>query len=192
MSPDCDCEVDPNETKKCPTCQIKQENDSLKRMYPDSKNIIGKEKIFDYAYDWFKHHADQRQNALYYYIVFIGLFVVGLGTCLANKVYSIVPFFTGLIVFLSFVFLIIDIRNEQLVEMGKSALSELEKDSGFEGLTSCIIQRKNNSDETDKGRRIKLISHRLWYKLIYIVIMLDFLIFTCLFYVWYFHSYATG
>lgn len=104
------------------------------------------EKTINYAWNWFEYHAGQRLTAFNYFLILIGVVVVGYLKCveLAGKsqlgmeqagmakvwwsLASAIGFF-GMIISVAFWFL--DIRNEELVNCGRSALDQLETSLGL-------------------------------------------------------------
>lgn len=97
-----------------------------------SENLKKEEEI-KYSWEWFKYHADQRLRAFYYYLIIIGALALGYLTAIqineklkqVYQVNKIIPwlFFLGFIV--SIVFLFLEIRNVELVNIGRIKLQNL-------------------------------------------------------------------
>lgn len=80
----------------------------------------------DYAWQWFKYHADQRLKAFHFFLVIVGLLANAFTQSIAHEsqVGAIGIGIFGVVV--AFAFWILDIRNEELVYCGRAALDELE------------------------------------------------------------------
>jgi hypothetical protein len=125
---------------------------------------IGKEKIFDYAWEWFKYHAEQRLTAFRFFTIFLGLLILALIECLKDGYQSFLWSIALMSAFISAVFFMIDLRNQQLVELGKTALLKFEQtDKGFE---NSPLEFK--LQERDSVKRNGYLSHQFSYKIIYI------------------------
>ena len=75
-----------------------------------------KDKL-DYAWNWFEYHAAQRLTAFRYFLVFLGILLIGYNSGLeAQNV-----FFASAVgcvgAFVSLAFLALEIRNEELVNL---------------------------------------------------------------------------
>lgn len=159
------------------------------------KTISGKEVELQllYAWEWFKYHADQRLRAFYYYLIIIGALALGYLTAIPigsqfNQVNRIIPwlFILGFIV--SVAFLCLEIRNVELVNIGRNKLEQI----GLE--VSIDDARREYTRALEQTLRCRPIlrfpfKHELWLRLIYILIALFSLylyfdskgIFICLF-----------
>ncbi len=84
-------------------------------------------ELHEYAWNWFEYHAGQRLTAFRFFLVFLGALVVGFGAGLrdGNVFFAQVVGWFG--AFISLAFLILEIRNEQLVNVGRDALMHLEQ-----------------------------------------------------------------
>jgi len=144
---------------------------------PMSDDKIGKERIFDYAWEWFKYHAEQRLTAFRFFTIFLGLLILALIECLKDGYYSFLWIIALISAFISVVFLMLDFRNQQLVELGKNALLKLEQtDKGFETLSPEF-----RLQESDLIKRNLIVSHQLWYIVIYLGCFGISFILACLF-----------
>lgn len=99
---------------------------------------------FQYAWEWFKYHANQRLTAFHFFLIIIG--VIGSGIVFSlnnqNKIVSCTFAFFGALT--AIIFWLLEIRNEELVNYGRECLKELEKD----------IQIKLSSASVDEERKM--------------------------------------
>jgi len=138
----------------------------------NSGSIQLKDKL-DYAWKWFEYHASQRLVAFNFLLVLMGALSVGY-----YKAYTDKEHVCGLIIglfgaFVSFAFLNLDKRNEELVQRGRDALKSLENLRGFsalpEGEDPCRLLNKDAS-------RSRFISHAFWLRWISRSLFLIFLV----------------
>lgn len=123
--------------------------------------------VFDYAWNWFEYHAAQRLLAFRFFLIFIGIIAVALNNAVKVSNFEIVQIIGGLGAFISLAFLALEIRNEQLVNVGRDALKVIENDAAYpvnEELKLLSIDRHRNP----------IYSHKLWLRLIYAVCILGF------------------
>lgn len=122
-------------------------------MSPDGDQ---KERIaFDYAWGWFQYHASQRLTAFNFFLVIVGFLLVGYAQAILNRWDA---FGVGLGVIgmcISIGFLALDVRNRELVNLGKATLKTLESTIG---VSLCA----------DDAR--PFVSHRFWLRGIIAVI----------------------
>ncbi|MCU0641351.1 MAG: hypothetical protein MUC35_04605 [Candidatus Margulisbacteria bacterium] len=80
----------------------------------------------EYAWNWFSYHSNQRLTAFHFYLIIFGALVFGYSQSLEKNpwVALIIALFG---VFVSYVFVLIDVRNEELVQYGRKALDKTEK-----------------------------------------------------------------
>jgi len=85
----------------------------------------------DYAWNWFQDSASQRLTAFNFFLVTVGLLAVAYAQGADHhwKLFGLVVGALGAIV--STGFLILDIRNEVLVNKGRTALAALESKMGI-------------------------------------------------------------
>lgn len=140
----------------------------------NSVQSIKLDKIFDYSFDWFKFHAKQRQTGFQISLVFFGVGLAAITTAIVNEIFCIAWFLSIIMAFFSIAFLIIESRNEKLVEFGKNALFELEEKFDCLEDSKCRIQHisKNHRDDFLK---CFIFTHQVWYKLIYIIFCIIFI-----------------
>lgn len=100
----------------------------------DQKTEEVPDKIIEYAWNWFEYHARQRLTSFRFFLVLLGIVVVAVRYSLEKQQFG----FAGLIglvsLFVSLAFLALEIRNKQLVDIGRNALQELENSSDFHKL----------------------------------------------------------
>lgn len=127
----------------------------------------------DYAWKWFEYHAGQRLVAFRFVLVILGALLVGLTSSLKDRNVPLASLISGIGLFISFAFLTLEIRNEQLVNLGRAALRAVEGSEDFQNLPLelRLLQR-------DQTRRL-LLSHKFWFIFIYVACMVVFL-FLCL------------
>ena len=105
---------------------------------PPSPNLLDQKKwLFDqrfkYGVDLFKFHADQRMKMFQFFLVFVGLFAGAYATLL-TKGYLLASTVLGLLAsILTFGFLFLEHRNEELVHIAEDVLASLESDALFVG-----------------------------------------------------------
>ncbi|MFH1617420.1 MAG: hypothetical protein ABIB65_02460, partial [Candidatus Margulisiibacteriota bacterium] len=80
-----------------------------------------KQNRLDVTWKWFEFHANQRFSAFYYYLITIGALSWGFITCINKnsnlELLALLISFLGFIV--SYVFLHLEIRNVELVNIGR-------------------------------------------------------------------------
>ena len=127
-------------------------------------------EALDYAWRWFEYHAGQRLVAFRFFLIILGVLVVGLTNSFKDGNVPSASVISGAGAFISFAFLMLEIRNEQLVNVGRDALSSLEESEDFKNLPSQLklfhIDRK----------RPLLLSHKLWLRLIYAACIAAFIV----------------
>lgn len=126
--------------------------------------------VHDYAWNWFEYHAGQRLTAFRFFLVFLGGLVVGFGAGLrdGNLVFARVVGWFG--AFISLAFLVLEVRNDQLVNVGREALDHLEKSDD-----SLKLQPKLHLVGIDRERS-RWLSHKYWLRAIYLACLVLFII----------------
>ena len=80
-----------------------------------------------YAWNWFAYHANQRLQAFNFFLLILAALATGYLTAL-DKDYGMLQIAIGVAgILISFAFLALDFRNEQLVTDGRRALRMLER-----------------------------------------------------------------
>lgn len=91
-------------------------------------------KRFQFAWEHFRYHADQRVRMFHFFILFLGLFGSAFALMFENPAhqfanYAFLVFYAGGVV--STIFLSLDIRNAQLLDYSEDLLKKLEDDILF-------------------------------------------------------------
>lgn len=87
-------------------------------------------ELREYAWNYFRIHADQRLRTFNFYLIICALISGGLGAIIKESTTVIVGIPLALIMtFLSFIFWKLDTRNKQLIRHGEEALICLENDA---------------------------------------------------------------
>lgn len=123
-------------------------------------------ELRDYAWDWFEYHAGQRMTAFRFFLIFLGILGVGLSTAFKDGHLLLAGGIAVVGAFVSVAFLMLEMRNEQLVDVGREALKKVEQ------ATDCEEELK--LFHADAGRSA-LLRHKLWLRAIYAVCLLAFL-----------------
>ena len=83
-----------------------------------------------YTWNWFAYHASQRLQAFNFFLLILAALATGYLTAL-DKDYGLLQIAIGMAgILISFAFLALDFRNEQLVTDGRDALRQLERALG--------------------------------------------------------------
>lgn len=139
---------------------------------------------YKYAWNWFSYHAAQRLTAFRFFLIMIGVVIVGYFKCVElhwPRLGIVMGSFGALI---AVAFWILEIRNEELVWCGRAALDQLESEMQ-------LTIRKDDEDRNYLGKSLgpvseavfwiipqewlrKLVKHRFWLRLIYAITILGF------------------
>jgi len=127
-----------------------------------------------YSWEWFKYHADQRLRAFYYYLIIVGALALGYLTAIQIRVNSahidkIIPWLFVLCCIVSISFFCLEIRNVELVNIGRIKLQYL----GLEVSINDANPRYTEALEMTLPRKFILrwpFKHELWLRFIYILI----------------------
>ena len=142
---------------------------------------------FEYAWKWFSYHAEQRLKAFHFFLIFIGVIVVGLSNCWGKSnlwVAGALIYLFGIISCILFWFL--EIRNEELVNYGRDALKKIEEKMTEEELKvetrnhGRVIIKDNEKvgmiiKRVPSDKREKLIKHRFVFGSIFLTTGIGFL-----------------
>lgn len=129
-------------------------------------------EMHDYAWSWFEYHAGQRLVAFRFFLIVLGVLVLGVSTGVKDGEVFLASTISAFGVFISFAFLMLEIRNEDLVNIGRDALIHLEQSD-----ESLKANSKLQLLHIDRNRNI-LISHKFWLRVIYLVCIALFLVAT--------------
>ena len=127
-----------------------------------------RELDYHYAWNWFKHHAEQRYWAFNYFLLVIGALAYGYSQIKPCEQYLRASI--GVFAFvISLAFLFIEKRNNTLVNDGRAALEKYEnkylKNSEFKGFIKYEKEYRG-----EKGCWA-LIAHKFWFRVVIIVSM---------------------
>ncbi len=155
-------------------------------MSAEGKDSSPGDQEYKYAWDWFSYHAGQRLTTFRFFLIMIGVVIVGYFKCveLYWPRFGIVMGSFGALIAVAF--WLLEIRNEELVNCGRAALDQLEERMQLKirksdenrqclerslGIVSrplyCIIP---------KGCRDKLVKHRFWLRMIHGVAFAGFVL----------------
>lgn len=150
----------------------------------------------NYAWDWFQYHADQRLKAFNFFLVIVGVLVVGYATAMKESLTAVdaakaasasayAHFALGIAlcgVVISIAFLVIEVRNTELVACGRRWLDRLE------GTLGMTLRRDDENrlclnDAFGPVTRVltpckNFISHKFWIRLVYALALVGFSIAT--------------
>lgn len=103
------------------------------------------EKTIEYAWKWFEYHAGQRLIAFRFFTILLGAVLVLVRDSIEKEQFIFMGI-TGSISFvISLAFLAIEVRNKQLVDIGRDALKEIENSSFKQD--SKVLQLAHKSSE---------------------------------------------
>ena len=133
---------------------------------------------FDYAWKWFAYHAEQRIRMFDYFLIIIGIlanaYIQAYIYFYAKNHFSIVNYLIGSIgVVVSIAFILLDVRNRQLVEIGEKYLKILEKEDIFSNFYQSEKGILHNKDENIKHK--PLISHTILIRFVESAVLLLFI-----------------
>jgi len=121
----------------------------------DAKEVQG------YAWNWFVYHAGQRITAFQIFLVFLGALAVGLSYSLEHGNFFLMSVVSLAAAFISVAFLILEIRNEKLVKVGRDALLKVEESKEFNAFPP-----EYKLFHVDQHCGL-LLRHKFWFRLIY-------------------------
>lgn len=84
------------------------------------------EAQLDYALGWFTHHAAQRLQTFNFYLVIATVLLLGYGTALHDKSRWFAAVLCGVGFVVTVLFFQLEVRNTELVDIGRAALAYLE------------------------------------------------------------------
>ena len=129
---------------------------------------IDQKELLDYAWKWFEYHATQRLIAFRFFLVFLGILIIGYNNGIESGNLVLASFVAGAGALVSFAFLMLEVRNERLVDVGRNALRKIE---------SVEFPQVDEFKVLSMGRpRHPLYSHKVWLRLIYMACIAVFLL----------------
>jgi len=131
-----------------------------------------------YAWDWFHYHADQRLKSFNYFVLAVGILVVAYGAAMKQTAKSDTWFMFGVAlcgVVISITFLLIEVRNAELVDYGRNWLDCLE------GGLDMTLRRDDLPPSLPNGKRSLnlaryIIRHKFLFRAIYVLAALGFVV----------------
>ncbi len=127
-------------------------------------------ETLDYGWRWFEYHAGQRMAAFRFFLILLAALVLGVTTAFKDGEFHLMSTLAAFGSFISFAFLMLEIRNENLVNIGRKALIHIE--ASDESLKSTPILQLFHIDQ----KRKFFISHKCWFRVIYLVCIVLFLL----------------
>lgn len=140
---------------------------------------------FDYAWGWFQYHAAQRLTAFNFFLIILGFLLVGFAQAIDKQWEAFGAFLGGVGALVALGFLMLDIRNAELVYRGRDALGDFELAIG---MRKSLCDMKKTRDTLHQGiglggvgewleRHMSgLFKHQLWLRLIMIVVCILFVL----------------
>jgi len=154
-------------------------------MNSEIKSAVTIDQGYQYAWGWFSYHAAQRLNAYRFFLIMIGVVIVGYLKCVEMhwpRFGVVVGLFGALI---AVAFWLLEIRNEELVHCGRAALDKLEAqflmtirkdeksraflEESLDPISKMLLPRR---------WRPTLVKYRFWLRSIYGVTLLGFMLTT--------------
>jgi hypothetical protein len=142
----------------------------------DSKDgrsdLMTQREAFDYGWKWFEYHAAQRMKAFDFFLIAISAIFVGYSTAVRSgsqiQAAAIATF--GFVVVVAF--FVLDCRNEDLVNIGRKALQNIEDKEKVLSEDCWKLSRLGSERACWK-------SHNLWLRLIQACALIVFLTAAC-------------
>jgi len=161
---------------------------------PDSELELLKLRV-DYAWKWFSFHADQRTKMFNFMLVVVGIFAAGVAGAWKDGIPELAGWLCVVPAVLTIVFMLLDRRNRDLVWLGEDVLRELEKRYLFgenaqianpkdKQIPYGILWRQTREEKDWLTRDYVTLSirdawlgkHRVWLKLIALLICVAFIV----------------
>jgi hypothetical protein len=126
---------------------------------------------FDYAWGWFQYHASQRLTAFNFFLIILGFLLVGFAQAIDKQWEAFGTCLGAIGAFVALGFLMLDIRNSELVFRGRDALKSVESKVGMDPL--CDAAKARNTLPAGIGlgpvgrglaRMPWLFKHQLWLR----------------------------
>jgi hypothetical protein len=143
------------------------------------------DKQLEVVWNWFEFHADQRLRAFYYFLIIIGALSLGYIQCIqgCDQLKVLSPFIGLLGLLVSYAFLHLEIRNVELVNIGREALRKFhflpaEIDGTKEPKENYASQKYNALNEALRPEKLpfwlffvkeSFIRHEFWLRFIYLI-----------------------
>ncbi|NBD31451.1 MAG: hypothetical protein GVY17_00360 [Cyanobacteria bacterium] len=121
------------------------------------------EKTIEYAWKWFEYHAGQRLIAFRFFLILLGAVLVSVRDSIEKEQFFFIGVIGGISFVISLAFLAIEVRNKQLVDLGREALKKIEN-SSFKQDYNLLKLAHNSLEE-----RHWLLSYSFWLNSIFIL-----------------------
>ncbi len=135
-----------------------------------SQQQMNENTLYVYAWNWFEYHAGQRMATFRFYMLFLAVLAAGFYIGVKDGYVVFAQVVAGFGAFVSLAFLILEIRNEQLVNVGRNALLYIENNEEImqrhPGLHLLSVDRSRNP----------WLSYKYWFRAIYVLCLLLFVI----------------
>lgn len=141
---------------------------------------------FQFAWNWFEFHARQRMTMFNYFLITTGILVNAYAGAFKEKIFAMCVFVGALGFLQSLGFLMIDVRNRDLIGYSEDALEKLERDTLFpDNFYSAEIRkgavlgllRRDRDESMRQGQRLHLKSlkkMKYWMRGMYGVVLFAF------------------
>ena len=131
---------------------------------------INENTLYSYAWNWFEYHAGQRLAGMRFFLIFLCVLGAGFYFGVKDGYVVFAQVVAGFGAFTSLAFLILELRNEQLVNVGRNALLYIEHNEDLmkqhPGLHLLSVDRHRNP----------WLSYKYWFRAIYGVSILLFVV----------------
>jgi hypothetical protein len=117
----------------------------------------------NYAWDWFKHHADQRFAAFNFFLIVVGAVIVAYATAAGNHQTTLGVAVAGVGAVMAAGFFALDFRNYELVKLASEELKKLE-------VTGILDMKLTTASDPSR-----FLTHRFWLRLMLLAFLIALL-----------------
>lgn len=142
----------------------------------------------NYSFDWFKYHAEQRIKMFNYFIILNGFIFNAVAVMKREELVFELKFLSSIGILISLCFILLDIRNDHLVEIGEEKLIEIEKSLFTEGrgillCKDCPKKERNcnNCSQRSPGKKPFFLKHSVLLRIIISLFIIAYIVFIILF-----------
>jgi len=128
---------------------------------PGSSPLLLKDAL-DYAWRSLQYHAGQRMQAFNFFLILMGALFVGYDNAEKAGSYEHAAVIAAFGVIVAVAFFVLDVRNEELVDVGREALKSIERLPDF----SASLPPECRLFLIHEGKRSFLKSHTFWLRAI--------------------------
>jgi len=163
-----------------------------KAICPISQEELLKTRL-QIAWNWFEFHARQRMSMFYNFLIITGILVNGYALAHKDQIYWMAGAASFLGLFQAVCFVVIDIRNREMIRFAEEALQKLEVDflfpDGFNlGEFQLGLRRRDRTPEGGKWTLRRLLKMKYPIRAMYLAVFFMFLA-ACVDSI---HTYFTG